>query len=341
LLEADYTVDCDSSSYTALKAVAVVSLFLFPVGVPAFFIMLMWRERRSIHDFVSHKKYGLLFADYASTYFLWEVYDLGRKLLLSGALIFFKRGSVAQLLVAMMIALLALQLQLRVMPYKSLVANGLQIVAFNAILLNLVGAMLLKVELPDVETGLGQTFADGFLLLINVTVPVLVILLLAISVGHDLYHLSVGRMIKSGLGGNSRQALVRAVTSRKATKHASNSPVLPTISPAPRTAVAEDDGFDLTSEVAAVQQQKAAHEQTAAMLAEAEATLADKREFYRFLTAQSKDIGEFRELLANETESFAAYKAFKGSPPESGADLTAHAVNPLREETEQEELCSN
>ena len=139
-------MSCDDSAYLAVKVVATVCTFAFPVGVPAFFVLLMWRERNSIQDFVSQKKYGLLFADYASTYFLWEVYDLGRKLLLSGLLIFFKRGSISQLLVAMMIALFALQLQLRIMPYKSLVANVIQVVAFNAILLNLVGAMLLKVR---------------------------------------------------------------------------------------------------------------------------------------------------------------------------------------------------
>ena len=164
-------MSCDDSAYLAVKVVATVCTFAFPVGVPAFFVLLMWRERNSIQDFVSQKKYGLLFADYASTYFLWEVYDLGRKLLLSGLLMFFKRGSISQLLVAMLIALLALQLQLSVRPYKSLVANVIQVVAFNAILLNLVGAMLLKVELPGLETELGEDFADGFLLMVRSFTP--------------------------------------------------------------------------------------------------------------------------------------------------------------------------
>jgi hypothetical protein len=338
LLESDYSVDCDSSSYYAMKIFAVVALFLFPVGVPAFFIMLMWRERRSIHDFASQKKYGLLFADYASTYFLWEVYDLGRKLLLSGALIFFHRGSVAQLLVAMMIAFVALQLQLRVMPYKSFVANVLQVLAFNAILLNLVGAMLLKVELPDMETGLGESFADGFLLLVNVTVPMLVILLLALSFGRDVYQLSVGRMVKSGLRGRSRHALIMAIANRKASIDG-HGLELPTVSPTRRGA--GDDCYSdllLHDELVTVQQQRDSHKKAATSLAEAEATLAEKREFYRFLKSQSQDEKEFRELLADEAGSFAAYMSFKGIADASvDASSTTAVPNPLSDDTKLEE----
>merc|ERR1712224_519431 len=181
-----------------LKVAAIVGVFLFPVGVPVFFVLLLWRERKHLHDSVNQKKYGFLFGDYVAVYFLWEVWDLGRKLMLSGLLIFFKRGSVSQLLVAMVIALFALELQLRLMPYKSFMANIIQLAAFNAILLNLVGAMLLKVDFHPEDYGLGETFADGFLVLINLTVPVLVLFTLAVSMGQDLYLYTVGQFVQGG-----------------------------------------------------------------------------------------------------------------------------------------------
>merc|ERR1712070_61008 len=215
VLEADMSIQCNEGQYMTLKLVAIVGTFLYPIGVPVFFVLLLWRERKNINDSVNQKKYGFLFGDYVAVYFLWEVWDLGRKLALSGALIFFNRGSVSQLLVAMVIALFALELQLRMMPYKSLMANIIQVAAFNAILLNLVGAMLLKVDFHPEDYGLGETFADGFLVMINLTVPVLVLFALAFSMGQDLYHHTVGRFVRGGFTGRSREALLEAIAQRR------------------------------------------------------------------------------------------------------------------------------
>lgn len=257
-----------------------------------------------------------------------------RKLLLSGALIFFNRGSVSQLLVAMMIAFVALQLQLRVMPYKSFVANILQVVAFNAILLNLVGAMLLKVELPGMETGLGESFADGFLLLINVTVPTLVIVLLALPFGRDMYQLSVGRMVTSGLRARSRHAVMAAIAHRKATVDEHGAMELPIAF----SKQSDGDDFNLHDERAAVQQRRTSHEEAATKLACAKAALAEKQAFYRFLAKQAKDETEFQELLANEAESLATYRSFTGAPLPVGEDELAVAVpNPLRDAVDPEQ----
>ena len=86
LLAADPTVACDGRAYMALKVAAIFGAFLYPIGVPAFFVLLLWRERENIHDSVNQKKYGFLFGDYVAVYSLWEVWDLGRKLALSAAL---------------------------------------------------------------------------------------------------------------------------------------------------------------------------------------------------------------------------------------------------------------
>ena len=186
-LEKDMRHYCTESTYSFFYFFAWINVGIYPCGVPGFFILLMWREREQISDSINQKKYGFLFADYVQMYFLWEVIDLFRKLLLSGLMIFFQPGSVGQLLAGMIIALIFLELQLRLMPYNDLLANAVQTVAFNAIFLNLLGAVLTKVKMTDgVDSNTTSVFINYFLIFVNVSVPVVVLFMLAFSVGYDM-----------------------------------------------------------------------------------------------------------------------------------------------------------
>jgi len=314
MLEADLSIRCDDSAYMALKLVAIVGTFLYPIGVPVFFVLLLWRERKHLHDSVNQKKYGFLFGDYVAVYFLWEVWDLGRKLMLSGLLIFFKRGSVSQLLVAMVIALFALELQLRLMPYKSFMANIIQVAAFNAILLNLVGAMLLKVDDSAMVNGLGVSFADGFLVLINLTVPILVLFALVFSMGHDLYLYSVGRFVKTAMMKRSRQAVMQALMQRRQSSVALDAPV--TLDPA-------DDLGDEASLVSQLQEEST---RVTDKLQQAKQQLEQKREWYRFVRNHTETSAEFKEMV--ESESMQNYRRLLGLNTEE-LPVVSDVANPV------------
>jgi len=275
--------------------------------------LLLWRERKHLHDSVNQKKYGFLFGDYVAVYFLWEVWDLGRKLMLSGLLIFFKRGSVSQLLVAMVIALFALELQLRLMPYKSFMANIIQVAAFNAILLNLVGAMLLKVDDSAMVNGLGVSFADGFLVLINLTVPILVLFALVFSMGHDLYLYSVGRFVKTAMMTRSRQAVMQALLrSRQSAAGEHESVGLP--------------NDDLGDEASLVNRLQAESERVTDRLQQARQRLEQKREWYRFVRNHTNTSDEFKAMV--ESESMQSYRRLLGLSIEEQAEMTDIA-NPI------------
>merc|ERR1740130_2241672 len=89
-IEADMKLSTDVTIYYLMWFLALICTFVYPLGVPAIFLGLMWRERDQIHDAINQKKFGFLFADYVAIYFLWEIIDLSRKLILSGLFIFFK-----------------------------------------------------------------------------------------------------------------------------------------------------------------------------------------------------------------------------------------------------------
>jgi hypothetical protein len=43
--QTDYTIDCNSDSYQAYTVVAYVFILLYPIGVPACFGLLLYRNR--------------------------------------------------------------------------------------------------------------------------------------------------------------------------------------------------------------------------------------------------------------------------------------------------------
>ena len=45
-LELDYTVDVHTSRYTAMKAYAVAMLFVYPLGIPALYFVLLYQNRK-------------------------------------------------------------------------------------------------------------------------------------------------------------------------------------------------------------------------------------------------------------------------------------------------------
>jgi hypothetical protein len=312
-LEADMSLDCDGPLYLVYYAFAIICVFIYPLGVPAFFILLMWRERDQLHDAINQKKFGFLFADYVAIYFLWEVVDLMRKLMLSGLLIFFRRGSVAQLMVAMLIALMFLECQLRFMPFNDILANVVQIVAFNAIFLNLIGAMLLKVKFePGLDDGIGETFANGFLIVINVSVPVFVMFMLAFSIGYDMYLMSIGRAMQSGLAGKSRMALMQAIGARKDHRKENVRRKKNLVEGGAMGVyhflwLREDvDEALLAEELAYLEKRRDERDKAIILFRQAEVHHEEKREWYRFVYNHTKTEEEFNEIV--QTESLASYK---------------------------------
>merc|ERR1711871_201975 len=171
----------------------------------------MFKERDQIHDAVNKKKYGFLFKDYAAAFFFWEIWDLIRKISLSGLLIFFNRGSIGQIVVAMLIALGALQLQLGIMPFESIQANYIQTMSFMCIFFTLLGALLLKVTMvKGVDNGVGELFCDVFLVAANGAIPLICVMLTLWSVGYELWMTSAGQRANKVFESAQRKALAKA-----------------------------------------------------------------------------------------------------------------------------------
>ena len=85
-LQDDPTLDCDSPQYETTFSTAIVTVFIWPIGCPVFYFMVLWMSRHAIK---SHQPTplsrvtGFLYGDYKDFAFWWEPLEMCRKLALS------------------------------------------------------------------------------------------------------------------------------------------------------------------------------------------------------------------------------------------------------------------
>ena len=121
----DYRIQCQSSEYTTMHSIAIVGLFLYVFGVPAFYFLQLRRVRDQLFDEVppltrtdgafrseadgkwykvnsaSFEKYGFLYGAYEPYWYWWETLELIKKAFFTGLLILVIPGSPSQILIAM------------------------------------------------------------------------------------------------------------------------------------------------------------------------------------------------------------------------------------------------
>ena len=121
VLYIDYSLDCDSGTYTVLYISLLLLMVLWPIGVPA---VLFWQMRGSkdlilAEDPDALQKFDFVLGDYKITHWYWEVVELGRKLLLTGIISMFGRGTILQVVLATCLSFFFFALSVKEQPYNA------------------------------------------------------------------------------------------------------------------------------------------------------------------------------------------------------------------------------
>ena len=102
-LRSDYRLVCWEGEHTTYAALAAIAFVVYPVGIPAFFMYLLRKDRMVLHDEEHkrhesvHAKLSFLYRSYTKEAYYWEIVMLMQKLLLTGLLIFIKPNTTSQL----------------------------------------------------------------------------------------------------------------------------------------------------------------------------------------------------------------------------------------------------
>ena len=127
----DYAISCTGDGYTPVLLLCSVLVLVWPFGLPAFMLKLMWDAQEGIQndDKAALQEFDFMIGDYKKTHWYWEIAELGRKLVLSGVLGLVGRGTVAQVMCATVVAFFYFAMVFHQRPYKSEALNMIKIVS--------------------------------------------------------------------------------------------------------------------------------------------------------------------------------------------------------------------
>ena len=148
VLEADDTVLCEDSEHQVIQVLSMIVTVVFAIGLPLGLLIVLVSKARDyaggdrvsnaaltrrvaedldvhdekaefiIRDLVIGADYGFVMDAYDPKYLYWEAIDMLRKLALVGLVLLVGRGSVGQLVCALLLAFVFFALQVRLCPYK-------------------------------------------------------------------------------------------------------------------------------------------------------------------------------------------------------------------------------
>ena len=151
-LRADYTIECDSDKHRALQIYAGLMILLYPVGIPALYAGLLFSNRRVLRDEKSREESHFarpisdLWKPYKPQRSYYDVIECGRRILLSGAVVFIYPNTASQVAVAFAIAVFFVFVSEAMAPYKSCWDAWISRIGHAIVFASIYLALLLKVD---------------------------------------------------------------------------------------------------------------------------------------------------------------------------------------------------
>jgi hypothetical protein len=182
-LRADYSIDCKAPERTAWIAFAVLMVFLYPIGVPLWFFVILRKEmkkinppgedrelicaQRDVNPDIAHLR--VLFYAYEPVFWYWEVVELGRKLMVTSVVVFFLDGTVTQIVLTMLISMAYLALQAQFRPYNEDTDDNLATIAQWGLIITLLAGLMYKIDASQQDGYSSSVYAA--LIYISLIIP--------------------------------------------------------------------------------------------------------------------------------------------------------------------------
>jgi hypothetical protein len=173
-LRADYSISCDSDRYKAYRVYGVFMILLYPLGIPALYIYLLWRHRVNLMqsndkrdvDVTLHTT-SFLWSPYTPDTYWWEVVECIRRLLLAGFLVFILPGTPGQAAVSCVFAILSIVAFGHYKPLAVPLDSKNYFLGCIILFLSMFVALLLKVDYIGADSYQSKTVISVVLIILN------------------------------------------------------------------------------------------------------------------------------------------------------------------------------
>lgn len=154
-LRADYRIECDSTKHRTLQVYAVLMMLLYTAGIPIFFGIILYSNRRVLQDEEAREDDPVA----ASMSNLWELYkpnriyfelvECARRVSLAGIVVFIYPNTAAQVAVALMMGGFFMLVSEAAAPYASQMDSWISRAGHAIVCTSMFMALLLKVDVTN------------------------------------------------------------------------------------------------------------------------------------------------------------------------------------------------
>ena len=172
LLVEDYDQRCYEGEHFTYMIVGGIFLCLYVLGIPLIMFLLLWRNKKHLHDEKSPKHHlikkalGGMYTQYEPAYWWFEIFLLINKTMMCGGLVMAAPGTPLQVLIAMLIMLVHLLVVLKLAPYESNGEDASSLISSLTLTLTTIGGMVIMMENRDAPN---SEFLANILIAISVT----------------------------------------------------------------------------------------------------------------------------------------------------------------------------
>ena len=197
-LRADYGVECDSPNHRSFQIYAGFMMLLYTVGIPALYTGLLVQNRSVLKDDVgreenqSTRSFSDLWKPYKPSVFYYEVIECGRRVLLTGAVVFNNPNTSAQIAATLVIAVFFGMVSEGLAPFASRWDTWINRMGHVVVYVSMYVALLLEVDVSD-ERSSSQKVFEVFLVAANLG------LILAVIVESGVIVCSLRQTVKEGI----------------------------------------------------------------------------------------------------------------------------------------------
>ncbi|CAM9782397.1 unnamed protein product, partial [Laminaria digitata] len=165
-LRADYRILCTDAKHRALQGYAAIMILVYPVGIPLLFVVLLYRHRVVLADPWADKakaqSISSLWAPYRPGCIYYEVVECGRRIMLTGAVVFIYPNDTAQIAITLAISFFFFVVSEALSPYESVSDTWLSRFGHVLIYFSMFDVLLLKVDASH-ESSESQQILAGVL----------------------------------------------------------------------------------------------------------------------------------------------------------------------------------
>ena len=180
LLQQDFAIQCYVGKHATYLSLAIGFLCLYVAGVPIVIFLLLWRNRKHLHNLESPKhlevkfELGGLYQQYEPKYWWYELVEILKKMLMTGALCVVTPGSPLQLVTAIIIMTVSMVMVLKMAPYSNSTDDWMSFLSNCALVVTTFGGLLIIMDGAEKGKNNFDSLLIGLILLwVNGTVLVL------------------------------------------------------------------------------------------------------------------------------------------------------------------------